>query len=476
MSLSTLAKFPTSLNVAQDSVIAELTKRLVKNTQINTNFQCIKDRKLSSLTPCTPGRIWLKKETSEPSNPLKQRHATFRGGQIKTPVPSFTNKFLISPKAKRQFCSTGRTTETSHPRNGDSNMQSSNEALPTKPSFSISSYKPLQLAYISYEKKSQAKDIDTGVKEKSPLIIQHGLFGTKENWKTVSKEINFITKRTVYSVDGRNHGESPHSPDMTFALMARDIQNFHKQLNYEKISFMGQHGLGGRIGMMVAMLYPEILDKLIVVDSTPLMNEKSQQRYAQIREAAITLKNMEPELRDCHGYKRSLAAEQAIQHIVSDKRDIALMLSNLINESSPQTSLKKGKEENISMTPEDSSVSTKDLKPNRLWKCNLDAFLNPGITDFPMFDESKAFHGKTLFVQPMKSNYLSEKDEQQIKRLFPNAEFEWIKCQKGSNWFHIEKHTEFMQAIVGFLEGSKTRKDNNDTEIITKTHVVQTEN
>ena len=54
------------------------------------------------------------------------------------------------------------------------------------------------------------------------------------------------------------------------------------------------------------------------------------------------------------------------------------MLSNLINESSPQTSLKKGKEENISMTPEDSSVSTKDLKPNRLWKCNLDAFLNPG--------------------------------------------------------------------------------------------------
>ena len=86
------------------------------------------------------------------------------------------------------------------------------------------------------------QDIDTGVKEKSPLIIQHGLFGTKENWKTVSKEINFITKRTVYSVDGRNHGESPHSPDMTFALMARDIQNFHKQLNYEKISFMGKYG------------------------------------------------------------------------------------------------------------------------------------------------------------------------------------------------------------------------------------------
>ena len=49
-----------------------------------------------------------------------------------------------------------------------------------------------------------------------------------------------------------------------------------RNLFYKYIA--GQHGLGGRIGMMVAMLYPEILDKLIVVDSTPLMNEKSQQR------------------------------------------------------------------------------------------------------------------------------------------------------------------------------------------------------
>merc|ERR1719510_1739383 len=119
-------------------------------------------------------------------------------------------------------------------------------------------------------------------------------------------------------MDGRNHGESPHSNDMTFAPMAKDIQSFYKKLDYGRISFMGHHGLGGRIGMMIAMLYPEILDKLIVVDSTPLMSTKSQQRYAQLREAAITLKNIESELRECQGYKRSLAAEQAIEHIVKD--------------------------------------------------------------------------------------------------------------------------------------------------------------
>ena len=51
----------------------------------------------------------------------------------------------------------------------------------------------------------------------------------------------------------------------------------HETLNPYNL-FIGHHGLGGRIGMMIAMLYPEILDKLIVVDSTPLMSAKAQQR------------------------------------------------------------------------------------------------------------------------------------------------------------------------------------------------------
>ena len=56
----------------------------------------------------------------------------------------------------------------------------------------------------------------------------------------MSKEINFITKRPVYSVDGRNHGESPHSNEMTYALMAKDVKNFCAQMNQDKVCFMGK--------------------------------------------------------------------------------------------------------------------------------------------------------------------------------------------------------------------------------------------
>lgn len=326
----------------------------------------------------------------------------------------------------------------------------------TKPNVAKSSYKTVKLAYISYEKKNQDKDGDKKDDSrqnhvKSPLVIQHGLFGTKENWKTVGKELNHITNRTVYSIDGRNHGESPHSNEMTFALMAKDVRNFCEQNNHEKISFMGHHGIGGRIGMMIAMLYPEMLDKLIVVDSTPLMSIKSQQRYKQLRDAAEMLKEVEPELRKCEGYKRNLAAEQAIEHIIKDKRDVALMLSNLVNGSHNSSSKK---EKSVS----DGNSGYSNNLP--LWKCNLDAFLNnPGIINFPSFDESKAFHGKTLFVQSTKSNYISPEDESEIKQIFPNAEFAWIKSKNGSTWFHIESHTEFMQAVISFLEDTKRRQD-----------------
>ena len=37
--------------------------------------------------------------------------------------------------------------------------------------------------------------------------------------------------------------------------------------------------MGGRIGIMMAMLYPEYLDKLILVDSTPLMSKKVEERF-----------------------------------------------------------------------------------------------------------------------------------------------------------------------------------------------------
>jgi len=321
-----------------------------------------------------------------------------------------------------------------------------------------SSWKPVNLAYVSYERKVDANG-------KSPLIVQHGLFGCKENWKKMGKEINLISKRSVFAVDGRNHGESPHSPEMSLGLMAKDIRHFVtknqilNQLqsgdsnNSNKISFMG-HSLGGRIGMMLAMMYPNVLDKLVVVDATPLAPmtttpTRPADNSSLILRATAVLKNMEPELRACgHGYQCGLVAEKAIGHILKDKRDIAVVLSNLIKTSSKDVK-----------TAADGKITTNGVKndPNSLWKVNLDSILsNPCLTaHFPDFDERVFAHkGKTLFIQGKNNRQqMKPSDEPRIRRLFPNAEFVWL--EETGQWLHLEKHTEFLHHVLKFLDDKK---------------------
>ena len=47
-----------------------------------------------------------------------------------------------------------------------------------------------------------------------PLIIIHGLLGSKDNWRQLAKQLSHAYN--VYCVDCRNHGESFHHESMTY--------------------------------------------------------------------------------------------------------------------------------------------------------------------------------------------------------------------------------------------------------------------
>jgi len=311
---------------------------------------------------------------------------------------------------------------------------------PSTPGSSSSSeahQQAVNLAYISYERKDSAG--------KSPLVVQHGLFGCKENWKKISKEVNLMSKRSVFAVDGRNHGESPHSLEMSLPLMAKDLHHFVSQIGLEKVSFMG-HNTGGRIGMMLALLYPKVVDRLVVVDTNPLSSSaKGIPMNSPILHATAVLKNMEPELRQCQGFSRGLKAEKAIEHVLKDTRDRAVVLSNLRSNGSWSTANGRPRE-----------VTTNGVKPdpNSLWRVNLDAILsNPCLTEFPDFGSGSGaptFEGKTLFIQGKKSPNMKPSDEPRIRTLFPNAQFIWM--EDTGSWLHLEKQQEFLQHVLQFLE------------------------
>ncbi len=99
-----------------------------------------------------------------------------------------------------------------------------------------------------------------------PLIILHGLFGSSDNWYSLAKV--FAEHFSVYLVDQRNHGQSPHSDEMNYGLLTEDLKDFITEHSIVRPIIMG-HSMGGKTAMNFALKYPDQLSKLIVVDIVP---------------------------------------------------------------------------------------------------------------------------------------------------------------------------------------------------------------
>lgn len=106
----------------------------------------------------------------------------------------------------------------------------------------------VDLAYASYESTSE-NETSTA----PPLVILHGLLGSKNNWNSMSKAIHRTTGRKVISVDARNHGDSRHAAQHTYIHMAHDVMKLLKKLEMSKVSILG-HSMGGRTAMVLSLL------------------------------------------------------------------------------------------------------------------------------------------------------------------------------------------------------------------------------
>lgn len=96
----------------------------------------------------------------------------------------------------------------------------------------------------------------------APLVILHGLFGSKQNWRyddiNLFRKLKFMKYVTnnwifrslaksfaqrlhtpIYTIDLRNHGESPHTKEMTYDHMAQDIKHFLHTHHLTKVNLMG---------------------------------------------------------------------------------------------------------------------------------------------------------------------------------------------------------------------------------------------
>ena len=79
-----------------------------------------------------------------------------------------------------------------------------------------------------------------------PLIILHGLFGSHNNWANICAQL--APTYSVYALDLRNHGGSPHSDRFDLECMATDLNAFMNRMGIEQAILLG-HSMGGKVAM-----------------------------------------------------------------------------------------------------------------------------------------------------------------------------------------------------------------------------------
>ncbi|TPP58232.1 Abhydrolase domain-containing protein 11 [Fasciola gigantica] len=117
---------------------------------------------------------------------------------------------------------------------------------------------------------------------KCSMILCHGLFGSKQNWKTMSHALHKKRCGSICSLDLRNHGRSPHSSEMSYIQMASDVIQLANTLSLEDICLVG-HSMGGKVAMCAALLKPEKFQKLVVIDSCPVFSHGAHGMMSHLR-------------------------------------------------------------------------------------------------------------------------------------------------------------------------------------------------
>ncbi len=240
-----------------------------------------------------------------------------------------------------------------------------------------------------------------------PVILLHGLFGSSDNWHTIAARL--AEKFHVFALDQRNHGQSPHSAEMEYPLMAADVDDFFAARGLENAMVIG-HSMGGKTAMQLALQFPHRVQKLVVADIAPRAYAPA---HDKIFAALLAL--------DLAAFQNRTQMEEALAPEI------------------PSLVLRRFLLKNLGRNP----------TGGFFWKINLRGLAeNYWRLREPVIGAAP-FTGPTLFIRGGKSNYVQPEDEPLIREWFPAARIETIA--EAGHWLHADKPEEFLRLVVEFL-------------------------
>ncbi len=246
------------------------------------------------------------------------------------------------------------------------------------------------------------------------FVVLHGLFGSGKNWRSFAGSLEEDFQ--VWTLDARNHGDSPHADSMSYQQMAEDVVRFFDENELENVILLG-HSMGGKTAMQLALQFPDRIAALIVVDIAPVCYDH-QQKQLKLIEAMQGL---------------HLAAEMSRSDIekklalkIPEKRLLSFLMTNLYRQNGQFQ-----------------------------WRIGLEQIAAgmPYLLNYP--ELNSVFKGPVQFIGGENSAYLKFEYHALIRKKFPESRITMLK--NCGHWLHIEQPAAFQKTVNEFLRYNNLR-------------------
>ncbi len=243
-----------------------------------------------------------------------------------------------------------------------------------------------------------------------PIAFCHGLFGQGRNWTMLGKRV--AHDHRVVLVDMPNHGRSDDTHDFDYPEHAEIVAHHLRGIEADEPWRLVGHSMGGKIAMMVALLHPDLVERLVVVDMSPV----SYTHTAELHRYALAMRDL-----DLRTLSSRVEADELLSAAVPNAEIRAFLLQNLRRDHG-----------------------------HWRWLLNID-LLADRLDQLAGWPQTEAvYRGPVLWIAGSESGYIQPEYAEQMREHFPSTRLVTIK--DAGHWVHSEKPDVFSETLRAFLD------------------------
>ncbi len=249
------------------------------------------------------------------------------------------------------------------------------------------------------------------------VVFLHGLFGRGKNWAGIARSLAEHEHASVL-FDLPNHGRSHWSDTFDYPGMATEVADeLRLRLGTAASVTLVGHSMGGKVAMLLALQYPELVRRLVVVDIAPDISY-------QVRTSVPLVAAMRELDLDALNSRRD--AERALAQDVDDPAVRQFLLQNLKHTRTPEQ------------------------RNGWRWELNLDLLGDhlDEVAAWPAVGDV-SYTGPVLWVSGAESPYIRPEHRPEMLRLFPHTRL--VSIPGAGHWVHADAPAELTAELLQFL-------------------------